>query len=137
MTFRALIVDKAEDGTISQSIQEIGDDRLPEADVTVKVTHSTLNYKDGLCILGQGGLVRNFPHVPGIDFAGEVEASDSPDFKPGDKVVLTGWRVGEVWWGGYAGKARVKASGWCRCPMACPRNAPWRSAPRASRRCWR
>ena len=109
MTFRALIVDKAEDGTISQSIEEIGEDRLPEADVLVRVSHSTLNYKDGLCILGQGGLVRTFPHVPGIDFAGEVEASDSPEFKPGDKVVLTGWRVGEAWWGGYAGKARVKS----------------------------
>ncbi|MEM6488676.1 MAG: MDR family oxidoreductase [Pseudomonadota bacterium] len=108
MTFRALIVDKAEDGTVSQTVQEIGEDRLPDAGVTVGVDHSTLNYKDGLCITGQGGLVRTFPHVPGIDFAGEVEASDSADFKPGDKVVLTGWRVGEVWWGGYAEKARVK-----------------------------
>ncbi|MEL6773302.1 MAG: alcohol dehydrogenase catalytic domain-containing protein, partial [Pseudomonadota bacterium] len=112
MTFRALIVDKAEDGTISQAVQEIGEDRLPSpkdgADVTVAVQHSTLNYKDGLCITGQGGLVRKFPHVPGIDFAGEVEASDHAGFKPGDKVVLTGWRVGEVWWGGYAEKARVK-----------------------------
>ncbi|MEO1456260.1 MAG: alcohol dehydrogenase catalytic domain-containing protein, partial [Pseudomonadota bacterium] len=108
MSFRALIVDKAEDGTISQSIETIGEDRLPEAPVTVRVRHSTLNYKDGLCLTGSGGLVRTFPHVPGIDFAGEVESSESPDFKPGDRVVLTGWRVGEVWWGGYAEKARVK-----------------------------
>ncbi|MEM6679559.1 MAG: MDR family oxidoreductase [Pseudomonadota bacterium] len=109
MPFRALIVDKAEDGTVSQSIETLGEDRLPaDGDVTVAVRHSTLNYKDGLCITGGGGLVRSFPHVPGIDFAGEVEASDHPDFKPGDGVVLTGWRVGEVWWGGYAEKARVK-----------------------------
>jgi len=108
MTFKALIVDKAEDGTVSQSIEEIGEDRLPEADVTVAVEYSTLNYKDGLCLTGAGGLVRKYPHVPGIDFAGTVESSASDAYKPGDKVVLTGWRVGEVWWGGYAQKARVK-----------------------------
>ena len=108
--FKALIVDKAEDGTITQSIDTIDDDRLPEdGDVTVAVAYSTVNYKDGLCIGGKGGLVRNYPHVPGIDFAGTVEASDDPRYKPGDKVVLTGWRVGEAWWGGYAQKARVKA----------------------------
>ncbi|MEM9781123.1 MAG: MDR family oxidoreductase, partial [Pseudomonadota bacterium] len=115
MSFRALIVNKADDGAVTAAVEEIGEDRLPSAedgaDVTVRVHHTTLNYKDGLCITGGGGLVRTFPHVPGIDFAGEVEASDSPDFKPGDRVVLTGWRVGEVWWGGYAEKARVKA-GW-------------------------
>ncbi|MEM0989312.1 MAG: MDR family oxidoreductase [Pseudomonadota bacterium] len=109
MAFRALVVDKAEDGTISQAVQELTEDQLPDGDVTVAIDYSTLNYKDGLCITGSGGLVRNFPHVPGIDFAGTVEASESPRFKPGDKVVLTGWRVGEVWWGGYAQKARVKA----------------------------
>ena len=109
MPFNALIVDKAEDGTVSQSVQSIGEDRLPEADVTVAVEYSTLNYKDGLCLTGAGGLVRNYPHVPGIDFAGTVEKSDAAGFKPGDKVVLTGWRVGEAWWGGYAQKARVKS----------------------------
>ena len=109
MPFKALIVDKAEDGTISQSITEIGEDRLPEADVTVAVEYSTLNYKDGLCLTGGGGLVRRYPHVPGIDLAGTVEKSDNAAYKPGDKVVLTGWRVGEAWWGGYAQKARVKA----------------------------
>jgi acrylyl-CoA reductase (NADPH) len=109
MAFKALIVDKAEDGTVSQSIETIGEDRLPEADVTVAVEYSTLNYKDGLCVTGAGGLVRKYPHVPGIDFAGTVEKSDNPACKPGDKVVLTGWRVGEAWWGGYAQKARVKA----------------------------
>jgi acrylyl-CoA reductase (NADPH) len=75
----------------------------------VAVEYSTLNYKDGLCLGSGGGLVRTYPHVPGIDFAGTVEASDDDRYKPGDKVVLTGWRVGEVHWGGYAEKARVKA----------------------------
>lgn len=108
--FNALIVEKAEDGTVSAAIQQIGEDRLPEeGDVTVAVDYSTVNYKDGLCLTGNGGLVRNYPHVPGIDFAGTVEASSDDRYKPGDKVVLTGWRVGEVWWGGYAQKARVKA----------------------------
>ncbi|MEM7774625.1 MAG: MDR family oxidoreductase [Pseudomonadota bacterium] len=110
MPFRALLVDKADDGTISQSVMTLEDSRLPaDGNVTVSVEYSTVNYKDGLCITGQGGLVRDFPHVPGIDFAGTVEASDDPRFKAGDKVVLTGWRVGEVWWGGYAERAKVKA----------------------------
>ncbi len=110
MTFKALIVDKSEDGPVSQSIEEIGEDRLPaEGNVTVAIEYSTLNYKDGLCLTGAGGLVRTYPHVPGIDFAGTVEASDDPRYQPGDAVVLTGWRVGEAWWGGYAQKARVKA----------------------------
>jgi acrylyl-CoA reductase (NADPH) len=107
---RALIVEKDEEsGKTSASVQEIDESRLPEGDVTVAVEFSTLNYKDGLCIGPGGGLVRTYPHVPGIDFAGTVEASDDPRYKPGDKVVLTGWRVGEVHWGGYAEKARVKA----------------------------
>lgn len=110
MAFRALIVDKDETGAIAHSIEEISKERLPEGgDVTIAVEYSTLNYKDGLCLTGAGGLVRTYPHVPGIDFAGTVEASEDSRYKPGDKVVLTGWRVGEVWWGGYAQKARVKA----------------------------
>ena len=108
--FKALVVEKDEEsGKTSASVQEISEDRLPEGDVTVAVEYSTVNYKDGLCIGPGGGLVRQYPHVPGIDFAGTVEASDDPRYKPGDKVVLTGWRVGEVHWGGYAQKARVKA----------------------------
>ncbi|MBF9050487.1 acryloyl-CoA reductase [Roseobacter sp. HKCCD9010] len=107
---RALIVEKDEEsGKTSAAVQEVDESRLPEGDVTVAVEFSTLNYKDGLCIGPGGGLVRTYPHVPGIDFAGTVEASDDPRYKPGDKVVLTGWRVGEVHWGGYAEKARVKA----------------------------
>lgn len=109
MSFNALIVDKDADGKTHAAIQTINEDRLPEGDVTVAVAHSTVNYKDGLCLGPGGGLVRNYPHVPGIDFAGTVEASSDPRYKPGDKVVLTGWRVGEAHWGGYAQKARVKA----------------------------
>ena len=107
--FKALIVDKDDTGKTHAAVQEITLDRLPAGDVTVAVDYSTVNYKDGLCIGPGGGLVRNYPHIPGIDFAGTVEASDDPRYAPGDKVVLTGWRVGEAHWGGYAQKARVRA----------------------------
>lgn len=110
MSFKALVVDKTTDGLITSSIQQLEDERLPAGgDVVVKVDYSSLNYKDGLCLTGGGGLVRNYPHVPGIDFAGTVLTSDDARYRPGDQIVLTGWRVGEVWWGGYAEKARVKA----------------------------
>ena len=105
--FRALVVEKAADGSTAASVQDLPDDRLPPGDVTVAVEYSTLNYKDGLCLGSGGGLVRTWPHVPGIDFAGVVEASDDPRHAPGDRVVLTGWRVGEVQWGGFATRARV------------------------------
>ena len=107
--FRALVVEKDAAGTTLASVQDVAEARLPAGDVTVAVEYSTLNYKDGLCIGSGGGMVRVWPHVPGIDFAGTVEASDDPRYAPGDRVVLTGWRVGESWWGGYAQKARVKA----------------------------
>jgi len=106
---KALIVEKDEDGKTHAAVQEIDESRLPETEVTVAVEYSTVNYKDGLCIGPGGGLVRNYPHIPGIDFAGTVEASSDARYKPGDKVVLTGWRVGEAHWGGYAQKARVRA----------------------------
>ncbi|MFQ5763689.1 MAG: MDR family oxidoreductase [Rhodospirillales bacterium] len=108
--FTALVLDES-DGAVTASMETLDDGRLPEGDVTVGVEYSTLNYKDGMIVKGLGRMVREYPHVPGIDFAGTVEASDSPDYAPGDKVVLTGWRVGEVHWGGYATRARVKA-GW-------------------------
>ncbi len=91
------------------SVQSIELDQLPQGNVTVAVEYSTVNYKDGLCIGPGGGLVREYPHVPGIDFAGTVESSEDKRYKAGDKVVLTGWRVGEAHWGGYAQKARVNA----------------------------
>ncbi len=108
--FDALMVTKDdESGKTSAAVTQINLDQLPAGDVTVAVEYSTVNYKDGLCIGPGGGLVRNYPHIPGIDFAGTVEASDDDRYKPGDKVVLTGWRVGEAHWGGYSQKARVKA----------------------------
>jgi acrylyl-CoA reductase (NADPH) len=107
--FKALMQREA-DGKVSTGIEMISDDALPPGDVTVAIEYSTLNYKDGMILNGLGRLVRKYPHVPGIDFAGTVEQSDSPHYKPGDKVVLTGWRVGELFWGGYAQKARVKGS---------------------------
>ena len=107
--FNALVVNKNDEGKTSAAVQHISLDDLPDGDVVVAVDYSTMNYKDGLCIGPGGGLVRNYPHVPGIDFAGTVETSNDPRYKAGDKVVLTGWRVGEVHWGGYAQKARVKA----------------------------
>jgi len=108
--FNALVVEKDEEtGKTAAALQQISVDDLPEGEVTVAVDFSTVNYKDGLCIGPGGGLVRTYPHVPGIDFAGTVEESSDDRYKPGDKVVLTGWRVGENRWGGYAQKARVKA----------------------------
>ncbi|MEL7175714.1 MAG: acryloyl-CoA reductase [Pseudomonadota bacterium] len=109
MTFNALVVEKDDEGKTSASVQQIDTSQLPVGDVKVAVEYSTVNYKDGLCIGPGGGLVRNYPHVPGIDFAGTVESSDDDRYKPGDKVVLTGWRVGEAHWGGYSQMASVKA----------------------------
>ena len=105
--FKALVLNQ-ENEKVTSSIQQLSLSELPEGDVVVDVEYSTLNYKDGLVLNGLGGLVRNYPHIGGIDFAGTVSHSDHNDFNVGDKVVLTGWRVGEVHWGGYAEKARVK-----------------------------
>ena len=104
---KALLL-REKDGKVTGAIEEIADDQLPAGDVTVAVQYSTLNYKDGLVLGGLGRLVRQYPHIPGIDFAGTVESSTSPQWKMGDAVILTGWRVGETHWGGYAQKARVK-----------------------------
>lgn len=109
--FKALVMTQdSESGKAAAEIQDLTLEDLPEGEVTVAVDYSTVNYKDGLCLSPKGGgLVRNYPHVPGIDFAGTVESSSDERYAPGDKVVLTGWRVGEAHWGGYAQKARVKA----------------------------
>lgn len=109
MSFNALIVDKDEDGKTHAVVKQITEDDMPQSDVTVAVEYSTVNYKDGLCMGPGGGLVRNYPHIPGIDFSGTVEASSDDRYKAGDKVVLTGWRVGEAHWGGYSQKANVRA----------------------------
>ena len=108
--FRALVMEKDDAGQSVAHLRELEDSALPDGDVTVDVQYSTLNYKDGLCLSANGGgLVRNWPHVAGIDFSGTVRESRDGRYKPGDQVVLTGWRVGEVHWGGYSQRARVKA----------------------------
>ncbi len=109
--FKAIVLEER-DGKVEATLQELEAARLPafegEGGVTVAIEYTTLNYKDGMILNGIGRLVRNYPHVPGIDFAGTVAASDHPDYRPGDQVILTGWRVGEATWGGHAEQARVK-----------------------------
>jgi len=104
--FKAILISKRDDGQ-SVDMVEMGADELMEGDVTVRVAHSTVNYKDGLALTGKLPVVRRWPMIPGIDFAGTVETSSHPDYKKGDKVVLNGWGIGETHYGGYAGLARV------------------------------
>ena len=106
-TFRAWVIDKSEAGQ-NLALRDFDAAALMDGDVTVRVTHSGLNYKDGLAMTGRMPVVRRFPMIPGIDFAGTVEASDHPDYKSGDAVVLTGWGVGETHLGGLAERARVR-----------------------------
>jgi len=105
MTFNALLLDQ----DMTLTIKEVSESDLPAGEVLVKIDYSTLNFKDGLIMNGLVKLVKEYPHVPGVDFAGTVEASQDDRYKTGDRVVLNGWRVGEIHWGGYAQKARVKA----------------------------
>ncbi|NND90152.1 MAG: oxidoreductase [Granulosicoccus sp.] len=109
MSFQALVVTRDDAGETHAAVQQLDESQLPEGDVLVAVDYSTINYKDGLCIGPGGGLVRQYPHVPGIDFAGTVKSSDDARYQVGDKVVLTGWRVGESRWGGYTQVASVMA----------------------------
>lgn len=104
--FRAILIDKDDTG-YRASLQTLDEAQLPAGDVRVRVSHSTLNYKDALAITGKGPVVRQFPMVPGIDLAGVVEESRHPDFKAGDAVLLNGWGVGEGHWGGLAEQARL------------------------------
>jgi acrylyl-CoA reductase (NADPH) len=115
--FRALVLREA-GGKVVAGVERIDEASLPPGEVTVGVECSTLNYKDGMILDGRGRLVRSYPHVPGVDFAGTVLHSDAPEFAAGDPVVLTGWRVGETRWGGYAEKARVPAAFLVRRPDA-------------------
>jgi len=108
--FDALVLTKPAEGPAVADIRELDESELPDGDVVVTVEYSTVNYKDGLCLSAKGGgLVRNYPHIGGVDFAGIVESSTDERYAAGDAVVLTGWRVGEAWWGGFAQKACVKA----------------------------
>jgi len=107
---KALVVDKPEAGQIARAaFRDFAESELPEGDVLLRVTHSTVNYKDGLAVTGRAPVVRRFPMVPGIDVIGVVEESSNPAVKPGDHVLLNGWGVGETHCGAYAPKARVKA----------------------------
>ena len=105
--FKALVLDQVDDKTVS-SLQELDESALPDEAVLIDVAYSSLNYKDGLAVTGTGKIVRQFPIVPGIDFAGTVAESSSDAWETGDEVILTGWGVGESHWGGYAQKARAR-----------------------------
>ena len=106
--FKAIVVNQ-EGENFTRNLQEIDLSFLKEDEVTVKVDYSSLNYKDGMILKNGGRLVKDYPHIPGIDFAGTVEQSSDSKFKAGDKVILTGWRVGEIYYGGYAQYAKVKS----------------------------
>ena len=106
-TFRAMVIDKADAGQ-SVGLRSFDEGDLMDGDVTVRVTHSTLNYKDGLALTGKAPVVRRFPMIPGVDLVGTVEASSNPEFKPGDGVILNGWGLGETHLGAYAERARVR-----------------------------
>ena len=114
-TFKAIRIDKAEKGTTA-ALTQFDEADLMEGDVTVAVEWSTLNYKDGLAVTGKAPVVRRFPMIAGIDFAGTVEASSNPQWKAGDKVICTGWGLGETHLGAYAEKARVKGDWLVRLP---------------------
>ncbi|WP_437214152.1 acrylyl-CoA reductase (NADPH) [Pectobacterium sp. LFLA-215] len=105
--FKSLLINKKEN-IYTAMLAEVTENELPEGDVTVNIDYSSINYKDALAITGRGPIVRHFPMVPGIDFAGTVSESSHPDYQVGDKVLLTGWGVGEKHWGGLSEKARVK-----------------------------
>jgi acrylyl-CoA reductase (NADPH) len=113
--FTGLIVNQ-QDGIVSAAIQSLDEEQLPEGDVLISVGYSSLNYKDGLALTGKNKVVRSYPMVPGIDFVGTVEASQSPAWKPGEMVISTGWGVGENRWGGFAQKARAKSEWLVRLP---------------------
>lgn len=115
--FKAIYLEKGENG-VTNSIRELDESVLPEGDVRVGVEYSTINYKDGLAITGAAPVVRNYPMVPGIDFAGKVLESSNPGFKEGDAVVLNGWGVGEGHWGGLSQQARLKGDWLIKLPAA-------------------
>lgn len=104
--FKGILIEKDEAG-YRAALKDIDESQLPEGDVTIRVGLSTLNYKDALAITGRGPVVRRFPLVPGIDLVGTVEDSTNAEYKAGDQVLLNGWGVGEVHWGGLAQKARL------------------------------
>ena len=117
-TFKAMVIEKAGEKGTSAALADFDEANLMEGDVTVAVEYSTLNYKDGLAITGKAPVVRRFPMIAGVDFAGTVESSSSPAWKPGDKVICNGWGLGETHLGAYAAKARVKGDWLVRLPTS-------------------
>ena len=119
-TFNALVIRETVDGERKgqqAAIEQLTDADLPDGDVVVDIDYSSLNYKDGMALTGKGRIIRSFPMVPGIDFAGTVVSSESERFVSGDRVILTGWGVGERYWGGYSQRQRVKSSWLVRRPV--------------------
>src|SRR5690349_17964908 len=114
-SFKAIVIEKTDAGQ-SVGLRDFDEAQLMDGDVTVRVEWSTLNYKDGLALTGKAPVVRRFPMIAGIDFAGTVEASSHPGWKPGDRVILNGWGCGETHLGGYGQKARVKGDWLVRLP---------------------
>src|SRR5271169_5580416 len=122
-SFKAIVVDKTDAGQAVQ-LTDFDEKNLMDGDVTVRIEYSTLNYKDGLAVTGKAPVVRRFPMIAGVDFAGVVEASSHPDWKAGDRVILNGWGLGETHLGAYAEKARVKGDWLVRLPASMsPRDA--------------
>jgi acrylyl-CoA reductase (NADPH) len=111
MTFKAILLERDEQGKTKAALTELDESKLPAGDVDVRVEYSTLNYKDALAITGKGAVVRSWPLVPGIDLAGVVQSSRDPQWREGDRVVVTGWGMGEQYWGGLSQRARLQP-GW-------------------------
>jgi len=122
--FQGIWINK-EDGHYSAQLRGIDKEQLPEGDVTVRVAYSTLNYKDALAITGASPVVRQFPMVPGIDFAGVVESSSHPDYKPGDSVVLNGWAWARSTGAGWRSSRASRATGSCPCSRRSRSVRPW------------
>ena len=116
-TFKAIVIDKSEAGQTVR-LTDFDDNNLMDGDVTVRVEYSTLNYKDGLAITGKAPVVRRFPMIAGVDLAGTVDSSSHPNWKPGDKVILNGWGLGETYLGAYAEKARIRGDWLVRLPAS-------------------
>ena len=134
--FQAILLNKNEDGTTAAAMAQLDDAYLPaDGDVTLRIDYSTINFKDGLAITGRSPVVRKWPMVPGIDGAGEVIASLHPDWKPGDRIILNGWGVGESHMGCLSQKARLKGEWLMHGLPACLPESRWQSVRRVIRRC--
>src|ERR1700690_1883355 len=131
MTFRAIRAEKTDAGQVVKFV-DMDESELMDGDVTIGVTHSTVNYKDGLTLSGKSPVIRRFPMVLGVDLAGIVESSLRSDFAPGDEVGLTGYGLSETHFGGYAERARVNGDWLVKLPAGLTRAGRWRSEPRAS-----